>query len=314
MRTSLLSGLALSWAVVSVAGCKEPEGLTPNMGELAPESAQLAAGFSLAPIQSSAIADILGAAATSDRDVSAMVTAVTACKIDTSSLKAQMVAPLADSADDIFLIIESPGIGKKEALECMEEESAKALGDEPGNLMLRNHGPVRVAPMEGGGSMIQFNENAIGVVDGSWEEEVLGRVEKADARTPTKMTAALEKAKTDSDVWIAVVANDEVRSGLAELAPADTLEFMTIDVDIDEDWSLSAGMHFGDADKAKAFETALSAVKEELTVGATESGVPETTMKTLKFELADKALTISLKIPKADVMGLATMAGAAMMQ
>ncbi len=314
MRTSLLSGVALSWAVVSLAACKEPEGLTPKMAELAPEGAKIAAGFSLAPIQSSAIADMLGAAATSDRDVSAMVTAVSACKIDTSNLRAQLVAPLADSSDDIFIIIESPGVGKKDALECMEEESAKALGDEPGNLMLRNHGPVRVAPMEGGGSMIQFNENAIGVVDGSWEEEILGRVEKAEARTKTEMTAALEAAKTDADIWVAVVANDDVRSGLADLAPADTLEFLTINVDIDDDWTLSAGLHFGDADKAKGFDTAMGAVKEELTVGATAAGVPESTMNSLKFELADKDFSISLKIPKADVMGLATMAGAAMMQ
>lgn len=314
MRLSLSSSLALSWAVVSLAACKEPEGLTPKMAELAPEGAKIAAGFSLAPIQTSAIADMLGAAATSDRDVSAMITAVGACDIDTTNLHGSMVAPLSDTADDVFIIIESPGIGNKDALECMEKESAKALGDDPGNLMLKNHGPVRVAPMEGGGSMIQFNENAIGVVDGTWEEEILGRVEKAEARTKTEMTAALEAANPDADVWIAVVADDDVRSGLAELAPADSLEFITASVDIDEDWTLAAGMHFGDTDKAKAFEGALSAVKDELTAGAAASGVPETTMKTLKFELADKDLSISLKIPKADVTSLATMAGAAMVQ
>jgi hypothetical protein len=41
-------------------------------------------------------------------------------------------------------------------------------------------------------------------------------------------------------------------------------------------------------------------------------GVPESTMKTLTFEHADKAVHVSITVPKADVIGLAAMAGAMM--
>ena len=138
--------LPLSLVLAVVGGCSKPKGVEVAAVDLVPDASQIALGFQVDPIKSSALSGPLWQAIESDPDMSGIANALPTCEIKTDGLKGLIAGNI--DGDDMMIVIESPGVGNEKAMDCLEKELAKADGEEPGVVAFETHGKVRRAPQE----------------------------------------------------------------------------------------------------------------------------------------------------------------------
>lgn len=307
-RALLLTPVALTLA--AAVGCKsKSQGVEIAAMDLVPDESQMAFGFQLDPIKSSALAKPLSDGIHSDPDLAPIVDALPNCEINTDGLKG--VAALKLDTDDVMIVFEAPGIGDEKAMDCLEKELAKADGEpNPQTVPFETHGKIRRAPQEGGGWVVILNKNAAMILEGAWEDEVFKRIDEPDARKHSgPLGAALGRVDTNSHMWAAMQVDDSLRGDMGDVAGADGLQDIAMTVGLSDGLAVELDLEFSDGAKATEFSGAVQGMIDQTKPMIVAAGVPQAAADSIKFEAKDAIVKGNMKIDAKDVEGVANLAG-----
>ena len=133
-------------AAVTLSACGDKSGgveLKPS--DVIPAAADIVVGIELGDLIAAPAFKPFGAMAQADSDLKEIITAWNGCKLNTTKIHVTFATTLASEADDIVVFVDSPGIGTSESVKCLEDELAKAAGEEPGWVHFTKRGKVMAA-------------------------------------------------------------------------------------------------------------------------------------------------------------------------
>lgn len=259
-RTSVLLLSAVTWAM---AGCTEPKGVQIDLVDLVPSAASAAFGLSIGALQGSPIGTALAPLVGADSDMTALSTALKNCPVDLTQLR--VVAAGNPSDESLVMMITAPGVGKRDTVRCLENESNKATGEPTSFIFFSSRGDVSVSDMEGGGKLILVNKNALVIAEPRWEAAIFDAIEHPDKRDKSKpLLAALERIDPKADLWVSAAFVPSDVSDLAELPGATALRTLNIAARLGAEVNLTVDLGFEQDSSAQLFESGIPGLLEGL--------------------------------------------------
>ncbi len=306
--------LVCSLALLTVTACStKAKGVEVDALDLVPTGADFVAGFEVDSIRASPLGAPIWSAMATDPDFSSIAKGIGECDIEAKDLQGTIALDLA--TEDIVAVIEAPGIGSEKKMRCLENEIAKADGEFSGLMLFETHGSVRRVPQEGGGWLVILNKDAVGFVEGQFEDEFFERIEKPEARTkPPELAAAMERVDHTHDIWAAFVIDDAFRADLADFEGSEKASDIGFVLDFDDGLAMEVRIGFpADAQaEREAFEGAAKMVLEMSRGELGSLGLPEKTVKSFAIAHTDDAVSLTAKVPADELQAFGAMAIGAM--
>lgn len=252
----------LTSALVLLGGCKEPPGVEVDPRQLIPDNAAFVVGFEVDPIAKSPLAGPLQGVMADDPDTKGLISAVSNCEIDSSSLRVTVAATADETA--FMAALEAPGVGTKSVVRCLEKEFGEASGESTGLILFETKGKVAVTPQEGGGYVIILNKHALVVVEKAWENQVFAAIESASNRnTEGTLAKAVAEIPKTTDAWILYEPSESDRADLGDIPGLERVTMLSATADFSDGIQLDMGFEFPDTDAAGTFAETASSVLDE---------------------------------------------------
>jgi len=283
--------------------CKQAKGVDVDPKLLIPAQASLAVGFRLDPLRNSPVGTTVGIAMRQDPEIAVMMDAAIKCNVSLEPLHG-FVAGTTDG-DEFVGVIESPGIGDTDLVQCIEDEGRALSGGGKGMLLFETRGDVRITPQEGGGYLVILNKDAIVVVDRIWQDTVFAAIEQPSTRSSDTVPAkAIAEVDPKAHAWAAAAVHPEDVADMTDVPGAAALRSVAMSLDLSQGIGVDAKLGFTDAEQAGSFRTAVPTLAQVFAPSLGEVGLPTDLLASLKVAGEGTVVSASLQIPNETVPGL----------
>ncbi len=241
-------------------------------------------------------------------EIDGMFQGFSACGLDTTGTHVFLGGHY-DSADDQYLLIlESPGIGSKKKVNCLERALRKATGEGQGLLSYQTRGPVLVTPQEGGGWLIILNKNVLVVTSEGFMKAVFERIEKPETRTQGRLAKAMATTDNEAAGSVTMIATEFLQSEL-ELPGVESLRHLNLVFALQDNLITNAQMHFETTEQATAMYSEVAPLLEEAKPAIVdELGLSEDLVESLTLEQVDTSVELHVTTTLPDLMSILALA------
>lgn len=306
-----LALLPLALGATLAAGCKEPKGVDVAPELLIPKGATAALGFELAAVRDSALAPPLQAMMAADPAVSALIAGFKACGTDADKLEGLIAGNLGNESE-FFVAVSAPDLGKRDTVNCFEEKTREAMGQEAQKISFETKGDVSVAPMEDGGKLVILNKETLVVMAPVWEQAVLDAIETPDKRTgDTELVKAITAVEDGTDAWVVVQPSESDLAELADLPGANAMKTVTVSVGLESGMKIDADLEFADAASATTFGGAIGPMLADAGLGLAATGLPADLLDSAKTSTDGTRVDIGIEISADQTTSVIQLAAAA---
>jgi hypothetical protein len=199
-------------------------------------------------------------------------------------------------------ILEAPGLGKPEKIECLMQGFAKELKDAHLQMQERDGRKVMVVGEKSEGVALFPNADTVLVTSANWYETIR---DLADGKGESAAGGELDKLAQQADqsraVWFAALVKDPAS---LKGSPFDGMASATASIDLGAGLGIAARGRWVDAASATKTATMLQQQLAGLKPMALHMGIPAPTLEKLAIAAEGDAVTVDLNLTTEELSGL----------
>jgi|GEM_PF-4201479 len=296
---------AAALLAAALGGCRsEPPGVKLEASELIPRDAYFALAVDGKAVAGSPIAEMLRTASVATvSELDGIVKAAAECKVTLE--QTHFLAGYVDE-NNFVLVVESPGLGKLDRINCLDKAARKAAGKPPVRIQYERRGPVRIAKMEDGGWLILLNENKLAITGSTLLDEVFARIERPEARERSALGKVIANADRKAGILLTAIGTEQLYSDM-ELPPDAGLEVLTMGLDLAAEIQAWVQLEFANEGKAKELQAQLDEALVELKDVLPSMGLDPAMADSLTTRTTGSQVDIGVTLTPKDLSTLGTL-------